>query len=102
RAGQPRFNRHVSRARAEIEHDLTASQTQRANRAPAPQAIDPGAQQMVEKIVPRSDRVEHSADARRGPRYIGVLAHSISLFITKSRRETRRARGILLKKSVSS
>jgi hypothetical protein len=37
---------------------------QRIDRAIAPAAIHSGAQEVIEKVVPRCDRVEHVRDAR--------------------------------------
>ena len=66
RRGRPRAHRRdreVGGAGAEIEHPLAAGERERPDRALAPPRVDAGAEQMVQEVVPRRDRVEHPGNA---------------------------------------
>ena len=98
RAAPGRDASHVCRARAHVEQRLAAGEHQRPNRGSAPAAIDAGAQEMVEKVVARRDRIEHAGDAirrlvgswgpRRSQKRISHKAHKDLVFqITKRLRD---------------
>ena len=57
------FQRHVRRAGAHIQQRFAPGERQRADRPRPPAPVDAGAQDMIEKVVARRDRVEHPGDA---------------------------------------
>ena len=69
RSASTSFESNVSRPAANVEQRLAARELQRRNRGGPPPAIDAGAEEMIEKIVSRRDRIEHSGDA--GRRFVG-------------------------------
>ena len=83
RAGRrPRAPR--PRCRADVDQRLAAGQPQRRDRLRPPPPVDAGAEQLVQQVVPRRDRIEHPGDAIGS--LVGSLAHSFAL-TTKSTKD---------------
>ena len=68
------FERHVSSAGADIDQRLSTGELQRSDRSRPPALVDPSAEQMIQQVVTRRDRVEHAGNAIR--RLVGCLHDS--------------------------
>ena len=83
RPGAPRLERDIGRAGAtstSVSRPVSCSESI-ALRAPAP--VDPGAEQVIEQVVARRDRIEHAGDA------IGRLVGSTITMLTTTARRSR-------------
>ena len=69
-ARSARLERDIGRSRADVDKVSRPVSSQRVDRPLPPALVDPGAEQVIEQVVARRDRIEHAGDAIR--RFVGV------------------------------